>query len=60
MGFVKIQPVLVSYCYLVSSEKVFDAWLKPEIAQRWMFKSNSNEIVNVDNTFRWHVRRCLE
>jgi uncharacterized protein YndB with AHSA1/START domain len=42
-----LKPVQISHCFPVSAERVFDAWLNPEIIKLWMFKSSSNKIVNV-------------
>ena len=47
MGAENSKPLHLSYRYSVSPEIVFDAWLKPELVRLWMFKSASNEILNV-------------
>lgn len=40
-------PVYVAQRFRASRERVFDAWLKPEIVRLWLFKSHDNEIVRV-------------
>lgn len=42
-------PVRVSRGYSASPEEVFDAWLAPEVMRRWLFASESGEIVRVES-----------
>ncbi|HXL56174.1 MAG TPA: SRPBCC domain-containing protein [Chitinophagaceae bacterium] len=40
--------VHVSHTYNVSSETVFDAWVKPEIVSKWLFVGPTSEIVKAE------------
>jgi uncharacterized protein YndB with AHSA1/START domain len=40
--------VLVTHRYKASSERVFDAWLDPEKAGKWMFATPSGKMVRVE------------
>ena len=43
-----MQPVKLVQQFKAKAANVFDAWLKPEIVQLWLFKSPVNEIIDVD------------
>ena len=40
-------PVKISWKFATSPEIIFDAWIRPEIMKKWLFKSPVNEIVQV-------------
>jgi uncharacterized protein YndB with AHSA1/START domain len=44
-----LPPVKISRQFKISPEFIFDAWIKPEIIRKWLFKSPTNEIVRVAN-----------
>lgn len=43
-----MEPVRVTQHFDLSAESVFNAWTDPEVMRLWMFKSETNEIINVD------------
>jgi uncharacterized protein YndB with AHSA1/START domain len=43
----KNNSLLLEYEYTANPETVFDAWIKPDIAKQWLFKSDSNEILDI-------------
>src|ERR1700754_3296659 len=43
----KFPPVKISWLFRSSPEVIFDAWIKPEIIKKWLFKSPFNEIIEV-------------
>ena len=42
-----MRPVIVNQNFNAAPELVFDAWLKPEIIKKWLFKSETNHISEV-------------
>src|ERR1700748_3639173 len=44
-----VLPVKISRQFKTSPEFTFDAWIKPAIIKTWLFKSPTNEIVDVTN-----------
>ncbi len=41
------KPLVVKRSYDFPPERVFDAWLKPEIARKWLFTTEDSEIVEI-------------
>jgi uncharacterized protein YndB with AHSA1/START domain len=39
--------VYVNQLFNASAETIFDAWLAPDMIKRWLFKSETNEIIDV-------------
>jgi uncharacterized protein YndB with AHSA1/START domain len=42
-------PIELHHDFSVPSENVFNAWTDPEIMKKWMFKGETNDIVQVIN-----------
>ena len=40
-------PIIVKRSYSFPAERVFDAWLKPETARKWLFTTDDSEIVEI-------------
>lgn len=40
--------IVVSREYPYPPERVFDAWLTPEITQRWLFTTDNSEVIRCD------------
>jgi uncharacterized protein YndB with AHSA1/START domain len=43
----KIIPLNLTYHFLTDAERLFDAWVVPEIANQWYFKNETN-IINLE------------
>lgn len=41
-------PIVVKREYAFSAERVFDAWLNPEITRRWLFTTDESEVVEIN------------
>lgn len=48
MGSEKIQPVNIGRDFPYPAESVFDAWLRPDVMQLWMFADSPNNILSID------------
>ena len=44
--------LMLTRTYESNIETVFDAWTKPELMERWLFKSPINRILNVEVDLR--------
>ena len=42
------KPVHVTRMFDTTPQTIFDAWIHPAIMKKWMFKSATNEIINID------------
>ncbi len=42
------KPIVVSREYPYPAERVFDAWLTPEITRRWLFTTDDSEIIRCE------------
>jgi uncharacterized protein YndB with AHSA1/START domain len=40
-----MKPIIVKREYAFPAERVFDAWLKPEITRRWLFTTDDSEVI---------------
>jgi uncharacterized protein YndB with AHSA1/START domain len=40
--------LVVKRAYPFAAERVFDAWLKPEIARRWLFTTDDSEVIRCE------------
>jgi uncharacterized protein YndB with AHSA1/START domain len=41
-------PIVIKRAYAFSAERVFDAWLTPEITRRWLFTTADSEVVRCE------------
>lgn len=41
-------PIVVTRQYAFPPERVFDAWLTPEITRRWLFTTDDSEVVHCE------------
>lgn len=41
-------PLVIERTYPFPAERVFDAWLVPEIARRWLFTTDESEVVRCE------------
>ncbi len=41
-------PLIVKRFYEFSAERVFDAWLTPEITRRWLFTTGDSEVIRCE------------
>ena len=42
------KPLVVKRSYDFSAERVFDAWLNPKAARKWLFTTEDSEIVEIE------------
>ena len=42
------EQLIITKNFQIAAETVFNAWVDPDIIKQWLFKSESNEIVNAD------------
>lgn len=43
-----MNPLVVKRSYSAAPERVFDAWLNPDIARKWLFTTDGSEIVEIE------------
>jgi uncharacterized protein YndB with AHSA1/START domain len=41
-------PIVVKRAYAFSAERVFDAWLTPEVTRRWLFTTADSEVIRCE------------
>lgn len=41
-------PLVIKRAYDFPAERVFDAWLTPEVARRWLFTLDDSEVIRCD------------
>jgi uncharacterized protein YndB with AHSA1/START domain len=41
-------PIVTKRAYAFSAERVFDAWLDPALARRWLFTTDDSEVVRCE------------
>jgi uncharacterized protein YndB with AHSA1/START domain len=47
MNLVDIRIVYINHLFHTSIEKVFDAWLRPDLIKQWLFKTPGIEIIGI-------------
>lgn len=41
-------PIVVKRAYPFAAERVFDAWLTPEVTRRWLFTTDDSEVIRCE------------
>jgi uncharacterized protein YndB with AHSA1/START domain len=48
MDTTRHKPLVAKRSFPFPAERVFDAWLKPEVARKWLFTTETSEIVEIE------------
>ncbi|MDB5888372.1 MAG: hypothetical protein JWM03_1244 [Rhodocyclales bacterium] len=48
MTELELKAVRITHSFKASAESVFDAWLKPERARKWLFATDTGEMVHAE------------